>query len=118
MKTPLILAAILATALALAQAPDNTKINKRDDAKTAVTADQQSNKKADLELVRAIRREVTRDKTMSTYAKNVKIITRDGITTLRGPVKSENEKTAIEAIAKRMAGDTKVESHLEIAPAQ
>lgn len=116
MKFRYISIALLAITSALAQAPDNTKVNKRDDVKNPVTADQQSNNKADLDLVRNIRREITKEKNLSTYAKNVKIITRDGMTTLRGPVKSDEEKQAIEAIAKRIAGDGKVESHLEIAP--
>lgn len=116
MKLRFVSVGVLAMASALAQPPDNTKINKRDDVKNPVTADQQSNNKADLDLVKRIRREITNDKTMSTYAKNVKVITRDGMTTLRGPVKSEEEKQAIEAIAKRVAGDGKVANHLEIAP--
>ena|SRR6187399_306141 len=116
MKLRFVSIALLAITSALAQAPDNTKINKRDDVKNPVTADQQSNAKADVDLVRQIRKEISQEKTFSTYAKNVKIITRDGTATLRGPVKSEEEKQAIEAIAKRVAGDGKVMSHLEVAP--
>jgi len=116
MKLRFVSIALLAITSALAQAPDNTKINKRDDVKNPVTADQQSNAKADVDLLRQIRKEISQEKTFSTYAKNVKIITRDGTATLRGPVKSEEEKQAIEAIAKRIAGDGKVTSHLEIAP--
>ncbi|MSV31208.1 MAG: BON domain-containing protein [Bryobacterales bacterium] len=116
MKLFSLFVATLITAVGFAQPPDNTKINKRDNAADAVTAGMQSNKKEDLDLVRKIRRGVTADKSMSTYARNVKIITRDGVATLRGPVKSAAEKMAIETIAKRIAGDTKVESHLEIVP--
>jgi len=116
MKLRYVSVAVLAMASALAQAPDNTKINKRDDVKNPVTADKQSNNKADLDLVRKIRQEITQDKSLSTYARNVKIITRDGMTTLRGPVKSDAEKQTIEAVAKRLTGAGKVESHLEIAP--
>ena len=118
MKRLFLSVAILTTAIAMAQPPDNSKINKRDTAANAVTAGQQSNKKEDLELARKIRNEVTANKTMSTYAKNVKIITRDGQATLRGPVNSVEEKQAIEMIAKRLAGDTKVHNHLEIAPSK
>lgn len=118
MKLFSLFVANLITAIAFAQPPDNTKINKRDTAAEVVTAGMQSNKKEDLDLVRKIRRGVTDDKSMSTYARNVKIITRDGVATLRGPVKSAEEKMAIETIAKRLAGDTKVESLLEIAPAK
>jgi hyperosmotically inducible periplasmic protein len=110
--------AVLTMATAMAQAPDNSKVNKRDDVKDAVTAGTQSNSKADLDLTRNIRREVTQNKTMSTYARNIKIISRDGAVTLRGPVKSDDEKLAIETIAKKIAGDSKVDSQLEIAPSK
>jgi hyperosmotically inducible protein len=109
-------AGVLVVSGSFAQAPDNSKINKRDDNKAAVTPEEQSNKKEDIELTRKIRRELTKSETLSTYAKNVKIITSGGMTTLRGPVKSQQEKDAVEAIAKRLAGDGKVTSHLEIAP--
>ena len=102
----------------MAQAPDNTKVNKRDDMKDAVTSGTQSNTKADLALTRNIRREITKNKAMSTYAKNIKIISRDGAVTLRGPVKTQDEKQSIESIAKKVAGDSKVDSQLEIAPAK
>ena len=53
---------------------------------------------------------------MSTYAKNIKIISRDGAVTLRGPVKSTEEKQRIDSIAKKAAGDMKVDNQLEITP--
>jgi osmotically-inducible protein OsmY len=102
----------------MAQPPDNTKVNKRDDVKDAVTPGTQSNAKGDLELTRNIRREITKNKEMSTYAKNIKIISRDGAVTLQGPVKSEEEKQGIETIAKKAAGDSKVDNQLELAPAK
>lgn len=111
-------APVLCLAVAMAQPPDNSKVNKRDDTKDAVTAETQSNAKADLDLTRNIRREITQNKTMSIYARNIKIITRDGTVTLRGPVKSEEEKQSIDAIAKKLAGDAKVENKLEIQPAK
>lgn len=114
MKRIFYVASILTMATAMAQEPDNTKVNKRDDNKQAVTPATQSNSKPDLELTRNIRREITKDKSMSTYARNVKIITRDGTVTLRGPVKSDAEKQAIEMIAKKLAGDSKVDSQIEI----
>ena len=114
----LYLAAILTVSGAMAQPPDNTKVNKRDDGKGAVTAETQSNAKEDLALTRSIRREVTQNKSLSTYARNIKIISRDGAVTLRGPVKTQEEKDALEAIAKKVAGDSKVDNQLEIAPAK
>jgi hyperosmotically inducible protein len=109
-------AALGCMAVALAQPPDNTKTNKRDDVKGAVTAGTQSSAKPDMDLTRNIRREITQNKTVSTYAKNIKIISRDGAVTLRGPVKSQEEKDLIESIAKKLAGDSKVDSKIEIAP--
>lgn len=116
MKWILYTAPVFCLAAAMAQPPDNTKVNKRDAAKDAVTSETQSNKKADLDLIRNIRRDITNDKEMSTYAKNIKIISRDGAVTLRGPVKSSSEKQRIDAIAKKAAGDAKVDNQLEITP--
>lgn len=111
-------APLLCMAVAMAQPPDNTKVNKRDDVKGAVTPATQSNAKPDMELTRNIRREITQNKSMSTYAKNIKIISRDGAVVLRGPVKSEDEKQQIESIAKKLAGDSMVDNKLEIAPSK
>ena len=118
MRKLFLAAGFLAGVTAFAQAPDNSNTNKLDDTEHAMTPEKQSNSKADLDLARKIRREVTMTDTFSTYAKNVKIVTRDGVAHLRGPVKNAEEKQAIEAIAKKLAGDAKVMSHLEIAPAK
>lgn len=109
-------APVLCLAVAMAQPPDNSKVNKRDAEKGAVTSETQSNKKADLDLTRNIRRGITGDKEMSTYAKNIKIVSRDGAVTLRGPVKSTEEKQRIDSIAKKVAGAAKVDNQLEITP--
>ena len=68
----------------------------------------QSNKPADLKITRQIRRALTKDRELSTDAKNIKIITIDGAVTLRGPVKSEQEKADIAAKAAQLAGDSNV----------
>lgn len=79
-----------------AQTPaDNTKVNKRDRAKGAATADQQKENSSDRELARNIRRALMDDKSLSTYAHNVKVVAQDGQVTLKGPVRTENEKTAV-----------------------
>src|SRR5687767_11406684 len=70
---------------------DNTKVNKRDQHPSALTADQQKINADDQELTRSIRRSIMADKTLSTYAHNIKIIGRNGVVTLKGPVKSEAE---------------------------
>lgn len=81
-------------------APDNSAQNKD----RSHTADQQSNKKSDLAITRKIRRSVIADKSLSTYAHNVKIITRHGMVTLKGPVASEEEKQAVVSKAEAIVG--------------
>ena len=96
-------------------APDNTKTNQRDRSDNAVTADQQKENRTDRELARQIRRAIARDKSLSTYAHNVKIITENGVVTLRGPVRSPEERAAIATKARSVAGVTRVDNQLEIA---
>src|SRR6185436_16663441 len=89
-------------------APDNTKINERDRDKSEPTAEQQQNNRSDLEITQQIRQAIMKDKTLSTYAHNVKVIAKDGSVTLKGPVKSMEEKTAIAAKAAEVVGAGKV----------
>jgi osmotically-inducible protein OsmY len=96
--------------------PDNTKVNKRDRKAGEVTADQQKMNKADRQLTQKIRRAITDNNSLSTYAHNVKIISQDGMVTLKGPVRTEDEKTALEAKATAIAGSGKVTNELSVAP--
>ena len=96
-------------------APDNSKANQGDASKGATTADQQKTNPADRETTRKIRSAVMKDKSLSTYAHNIKIITRDGKVTLKGPVRSEDEKAAIEAKATTVAGADNVTDQLTVA---
>jgi hyperosmotically inducible periplasmic protein len=84
--------------------PDNTKVNKRDRNAGEATADQQKTNAADQEMTRKIRRSIMADKSLSTYAHNIKIISQDGAVTLKGPVKSNEEKEAVMAKAVAVAG--------------
>jgi hypothetical protein len=118
MSNKLAVALIVAVGLCSAQEPDNSKKNERDRADATLTAGNQSNDKKDLQLLRNIRRDITKSDTFSTYAKNIKIITQNGRVTLRGPVKTEEEKAAIEVIARKYAVDGGIDNHLEIAPAK
>jgi hyperosmotically inducible protein len=97
--------------------PDNTKVNKADRANGAVTADQQKENDADRDLTKKIRQAVVGDKSLSTYAHNVKIVAQNGQVTLRGPVRSDAEKTSIEAKATDIAGAGKVTNEITVAPA-
>jgi osmotically-inducible protein OsmY len=94
---------------------DNTGKNVRDRAESAVTADQQSNSQGDMDITREIRRQIVNDESLSTSAHNIKIVTIDGVVTLRGPVVSAKEKTVVAEAAKKVAGVSKVDNQLEIA---
>jgi hyperosmotically inducible periplasmic protein len=83
---------------------DNTKVNKRDRNSGEVTADQQKANAADRDLTKKIRQSVIDDKSLSTYAHNIKIISQNGVVTLKGPVKSDDEKKAIVAKAVAVTG--------------
>ena len=104
----------LSSALAQQPAPDNTKVNARDRAPSQPTADQQSNDRSDVSITRDIRRAIVKDKALSTAAHNVKIITRQGQVTLKGPVRSDAEKQSIEATATRIAGAGHVKSDVSV----
>ena len=97
-------------------AADNTKTNQRDRSATEPTADQQKDNRSDRELTKEIRQSIMKDKSLSTYAHNVKIIAQNGQVTLKGPVRSEDEKRAIETKAAEVAGQDKVSSELNIKP--
>ena len=84
--------------------PDNTKVNKQDRDANQPTADQQKNNASDVDLTKNIRRSIMEDKSLSTDAHNVKVISQNGTVTLKGPVKSEAEKSAIVAKAVSVAG--------------
>jgi hyperosmotically inducible protein len=99
-------------------APDNTKVNERDRSQNEPTADQQKDNRSDRDITQQIRQSIMRDKSLSTYAHNIKIVTKDGQVTLKGPVRSEDEKKAIEAKAAEVARDGKVTSELNIKPQQ
>ena len=109
MQYRLILPAVLSVAafVCYGQAqtqPDNTKANQRDRSATEATADQQKSNAADMKLTQTIRKSIMSDKSLSSYAHNIKIISQNGVVTLKGPVKSDAEKTAVVAKAVAVAG--------------
>lgn len=122
---PLALSVVLAAGtVAIAQeAPqypssDNTKTNERDRNPSQATADQQKENRPDRDITRDIRRAIMQDKSLSSYAHNVKVISQNGAVTLKGPVRSEEEKNAIEAKAAEIVGKDKLTSQLEVKPQQ
>jgi len=84
--------------------PDNSKVNQRDRNADQPTADQQKNDRSDRMLTKNIRKSILSDKSLSTYAHNVKVISQNGSVTLKGPVKSDDEKRAVIAKAVEVAG--------------
>ena len=97
-------------------APDNSKTNKRDRDKSSPTADRQKMNPTDRDLAKRIRSAIVDDKSLSTYAHNIKIVAQDGKVTLKGPVRSEEEKSAIETKATEVAGAGNVVNQLEATP--
>jgi osmotically-inducible protein OsmY len=94
---------------------DNTKIS-RDQA--GPTADQRKMNPSDRAITQKIRKAIHHDKSLSTYGRNIKIFIQDGKVTLRGPVRSEEEKGNLEAKAVSVAGQEKVTNQLEVAPSK
>ncbi len=92
---------------------DNTRVNDRD-RHGALTPMDQGNSRSETQITADVRKSVMSDKSLSFTAKNVKIITVGSKVTLRGPVKSDNERAAIEARAKQVAGVTEVDNQLEV----
>jgi hyperosmotically inducible periplasmic protein len=93
---------------------DNTKRNVRDRNAQTLTPLDQGNNKADLATTAKIRKEIIASKDMSVNARNVKIITRNGQVTLRGPVNNSEEKRLIGEIANRIALSDNVDNQLEV----
>jgi osmotically-inducible protein OsmY len=94
--------------------PDNTATNERDRSGQTRTSGDQSNNSADLKTTQAIRQALMKDDGLSTTAKNIKIITAGGQVTLRGPVKTAEEKAKIAQLAKSAADGAKVDDQLEV----
>jgi osmotically-inducible protein OsmY len=97
-------------------APDNSKTNKRDRNQGSPTADQQKANSSDTDTAKQIRSSIMRDKSLSTYAHNVKIIVQNGKVTLKGPVRSDDEKSSVAAKAAAVAGDNNITNELTVVP--
>lgn len=94
---------------------DNSRINTRDKSGASLTPqDQAQGTDADRKLLAAVRRAVAEDKALSTSAHNVKIVTNNGVVTLRGPVNSEEEKSKVAQLAQQVAGVSRVDNQLDV----
>jgi hyperosmotically inducible protein len=102
--------------VAFSQDPDNTETNRPGKTPDATRADEQGQTAADLELTRKIRKAIVANKSLSTYAHNIKIISREGVVTLKGPVRSDDEKKAIDSAATEIAGAASVKDELTVKP--
>src|SRR5579871_1841099 len=115
-------AAVLGCGLALAQqsgtAPDNTRTNQQNAGTATGNADNQRQDTSDIKLTQEIRKSVIADKSLSTYAHNVKIISVNGTVTLNGVVRSEQEKQEVEMKAAQVAGKDHVVDDLKVQPAR
>ena len=94
--------------------PDNSAVNKQDRNAAQPTADQAKNNMSDRDMMQHIRRDVTSDKSLSTYGHNVKVVAKNGHVTLRGPVHSEDEKRAVEVHARKYAGEGNVDNQITV----
>ncbi|HIA50653.1 MAG TPA: BON domain-containing protein [Candidatus Melainabacteria bacterium] len=94
--------------------PDNTAQNYGDSRKESPTPQVQSEKKADIDRLQSIRKELVNDKSLSINAKNVKVVVINGTVTLRGVVNSESEKVKVASAARKFADDSKVLDELEV----
>ena len=97
-------------------AADNTAVNARDRSGDTPTSSSQSNDASDVKLAAAVRRSLTKDSSLSTLAHNVKVMVSGGAVTLRGPVKSDDEKSRVESIARGVSGVSQVTNELEVKP--
>ena len=100
--------------LAADSALENTEINVRDKGNTTLTPEDQKETESDIKITADIRQAIIKNKSLSVNAQNVKIITRNGVVTLRGPVESKKESKKIKKIAKHTPGVLKVDNQLEI----
>jgi osmotically-inducible protein OsmY len=112
-------AALFALQTAYAQsvpAPDNSKSNATDSANRQATADSQKENATDRGLVQQIRKSLMADKSLSTYAHNVKIVAVNGQVTLNGVVRSDDEKSKVAGIAASVVGQQNIVNDLKVSP--
>ena len=98
-------------------APDNTAVNDRDVDGDTLTPGDQGNNASDLGITQRVRQAIMDADALTFTEKNVKVITVDGVVTLRGPVESDASKTKIAALAKDAVGVKSVDNQLEVASA-
>ena len=98
------------------RASDNTKVNKRDRNTSEPTADRAKDNPNDRDIMQKIRKSIMDDKDLSTYAHNVKIVSQHGKVTLKGPVRTAEEKKTVERKAIEVAGAGNVTDQMTVKP--
>jgi hyperosmotically inducible periplasmic protein len=96
------------------QQPDNTGVNERDRNSATLTPGDQAENETDRTITQDLRKAIVGDDALSMVAENVKIMTVNGVVTLRGPVRDEQEKTLIASKARAITGVTRVDNQLEV----
>ncbi|MGZ8907019.1 MAG: BON domain-containing protein [Methylobacter sp.] len=92
---------------------ENTERNVRDSGDTTLTPEDQNESRGDRDITAAIRQSIVKDESLSVNAHNVKIITRNGVVTLRGPVENAAEKIKLQSITEKKPGVKQVDNQLE-----
>lgn len=93
---------------------DNTERNIRDRDGNTLTSGDQAENDFDRTITQSIRRALMAEDTLSTNAKNIKIITVNGVVTLRGPVGSIQERELIIGRVNNIQGVSNVDNQLEV----
>lgn len=108
--------ALVALAACDREGRDKTSSAPQTPTPTNVGAMDQGGSVRDRDISAQVRRELVADPNLSLKAKNVTIVTRDGVVTLKGPVASAEEKMAVASYAKRAAGPDAIDDRLEVYP--
>ena len=93
---------------------ENTERNVRDKDDRTLTPEDQKETRRDVKITKAIRKAIVNQESLSVNAHNAKIITRNGVVTLRGPIENREEKAKLQSIAEKIRGVKKVDNQLEV----
>jgi hyperosmotically inducible periplasmic protein len=114
LRLALALSILLASGSVLWLSAQNTNRQTTPPKRNQTTATHQPGNQADLAMSRQIRSAITLDRSLGPNAKNIKIMTKNGMVTLSGSVRSEEDKQAIEAKANEIAGADHVKSQIRV----
>lgn len=98
------------------RAGDSSTQSKNNQAGKGVTATDQSNNPADVDLTARVRRALVDDSSLSVMAENLTVVSKDGVVTVRGAVKSADEVTRVENVVRGVTGVSRVDAHIDVKP--